>query len=73
MKLNEKINLLRDKHYTKWIETKEKVSDELSDVQGFRCICGRLATGFHEMNCRRFGNKVASETAKRLKHLLKGE
>jgi len=73
MKLEEKINVLKNKHYRKWIETKNKVADELSDRQGFKCICGRLATGFHEMNCRRFNNKVTSETVKRLKHLLKGE
>lgn len=71
MKQQEKIELIKQKDFRKWVDTWKIVKDELSDKQTFVCVCGRLATGFHEINCRKFKNKVESETVKRLKDLLK--
>jgi hypothetical protein len=73
MKEAEKINQLQDNHFPEWVKTRKATEDELSDKQSMFCICGRLATGLHEMNCRRFRNKVNSETVKKLKHLLNGK
>jgi hypothetical protein len=70
MKLAEKLEYLQDNHFDDWLTTRQKVDIELSDRQSMFCVCGRLATGFHEKGCRRFNDKVNSETIKRLKHLL---
>lgn len=70
MKLAEKLEYLQDNHLSDWLKTRRQVDIELSDRQLMICVCGRLATGFHERGCRRFNNKVNSDTVKRLKHLL---
>ena len=71
MKLQEKIKYIGDNHFEEWIKTRREVEYELSEKNGMSCVCGRLATGLHEMNCKRFQNKVTSETVKKLKHLIK--
>lgn len=73
MKIQEKLAFIQENHFKEWRETRNKVEDELSSQQGMFCICGRLATGLHEMNCSKFRNKVTSETVKKLKHLLNVE
>jgi len=70
MTFGEKLEILLNNHFQLWLETQKKVEDELSQNQPIRCVCGRLATGLHEMNCQRFKNKVKRETVKRMKHLL---
>lgn len=69
MKLTEKLKHIQDKHMGEYLKERSIVLDELSAKQSMFCICRRLATGLHEMNCRQFHNKVTSETVKRLKHL----
>lgn len=71
MKVQEALELLQRDHLSVYTKTRIAVENELSDRQAMFCVCGRLATGFHEMNCRRFMNKVTAETVKRLKHLVK--
>lgn len=70
MKLSEKLSYLQDKHFSDWLTTRKQVEDELSDRQAILCVCGRLATGLHESNCKRFQKKVTSETVARLAHLI---
>lgn len=70
MKIADKIEVLQNDYFTEWLETRRKVERQLSDGQAMFCVCGRLATGFHESGCRKFHNKVNSETVKQLKHLL---
>lgn len=70
MKLHEKLEFLQEKHFGEWMKTRQVVELEVSDRQAIFCVCGRLATGLHEMNCGRFRNRVTAETVKRLKHLL---
>lgn len=70
MKLAEKLEYIQEHHFGDWLTERQKVDIELSDRQAMFCVCGRLATGFHERSCRRFNNKVNSETIKRLSHLL---
>jgi hypothetical protein len=70
MKAGEKVEALQTNHSSEWYSTQRKVRDELSDGQELICVCGRLATGFHEMTCRKFAKKVNMETVKRLQHLL---
>lgn len=69
MKLQEKLKYLVDNHFDDWLNMRSKVEEELSQKQGMFCVCGRIATGLHESNCRRFGGKVERETVKRLSHL----
>ena len=71
MKKEEKITHLQNNHLGDWIKTRQAVEDEMSKQQMPFCICGRLATGFHESSCRKFQGKVQAETILRLKHLLK--
>jgi len=70
MKLTEKLNYLQNNHMGQWLKIRQDVENELSNQQEMFCICGRLATGLHEQNCRKFNNKITSETVKRLKHLF---
>jgi len=70
MKKTEKIKFLHDNHFKKWLDTQYEVKDELSRAQSVFCICGRLATGLHETNCRKFKAKIINETLMRLDHLI---
>ena len=70
MKLQEKLTHLQDSHFGEWLSKRREVADEISDKQSMFCVCGRLATGLHESNCRKLANKITNETVKRLEHLL---
>ena len=67
MKISERIEHLKTHQSSTWSSTRRKVFDELSDRQSMFCCCGKLATGLHEQNCRKFNRKVDIETVKRLK------
>ena len=71
MKKEEIINYLQENYFSDWVATRQLVENELSDKQSIFCVCGRLATGLHERNCRKFNNKVTNETVKRLRYLIK--
>lgn len=71
MKLSEEIELLKKSHLSEWISTRSEVFDELSSSQTMVCCCGKLATGLHELSCKKFNKKVDHETTKRLEHLIK--
>ena len=66
----DRVEYLIINHFSEWLKTREIVEDELSNKQSMFCICGRLATGLHERNCKQFQNKVTSETEKRLSKLI---
>lgn len=70
MKEAEKIEFLKNNHLPEWLKTRRITEDKLSSQQSAFCICGRLATGLHERNCRKFNLHVNRETAKELKHLI---
>lgn len=70
MKLIDRIRHLEEHHFSEWFDTRKQVDIELSDQQNMFCVCGRLATDLHERYCKRFNNKVNSETVKRLQHLI---
>lgn len=53
-----------------WLSERQKAWDEMSKQYNILCICGRLCTGMHELQCRKFQDVVNLRTAKRLK---KGE
>ena len=71
MKLSEKLAYIQEYHFSDWLKTRREVEDDLSDRQGMFCLCRRLTTGLHESHCKRFQNKITSETVKRLKGLFK--
>ena len=71
MNIREKIQYLSDKHFGEWFTERQKVTDKISNSQDIWCVCGRLATGLHENSCRKLQNKINSETAKKLEHLIK--
>ena len=73
MKQREKLTYLQDNHFGDWLKTRQEVENEISDKQSMFCVCGRLATGLHENNCRKFQNKVNSETIKKMSHLINKE
>jgi len=70
MKLYEKLNYLQSHHMKDWLITKQQIENDLSRSQSRYCICGRLATGLHEMHCTRFRNRVITQTVKILAHLI---
>lgn len=50
MKREDKIEWLKTHFFADFTVTRERVFNELSDMQPMFCICGGLATGLHE-NC----------------------
>lgn len=64
MKLHEKVDYLQTNRMGEWLKTRQEVEDTLSEKQSMFCLCGRLATGLHESHCKKFRNKVTSETVK---------
>jgi len=70
MKKHEKLKVIKSKNLDLFVKTRQQVFNELSDQQTMFCCCGKLATGLHESHCRRFNDKVDSETIKRLDFLL---
>jgi hypothetical protein len=70
MNIQQKLDYLQTNFLGEWLKIRQEVENELSDRQTMFCICGRLATGFHERGCRKFQKKVAIETVKRLDNLL---
>lgn len=70
MKKAEKIEYLYENHYSEWHDTRAKADNFVSSQHPMWCVCKRLCTGMHERHCKRFQDKVDSETVKRLKHLL---
>jgi len=70
MKESEKTKTLQDNHFSEWLKQRHIVEDELSQKQSMFCLCGKLATGLHERNCKKFNLFVNKETMKKMKHLL---
>lgn len=49
------------------MELYKRCEDEVSDEHPYRCVCGRLTTGLHEMRCAKFRQAVERRYNKRLK------
>lgn len=58
MKREDKIEWLKTHFFADFTVTRERVFNELSDMQPMFCICGGLATRLHERNCRKFQKAV---------------
>ena len=71
MKIQEKLEYLQTKHPSEWVKAIRESEDIVSDSLPLMCLCGRLATGLHERNCRKYRSKVIREAVKKLKHLIK--
>lgn len=69
MNKSERIKYLKTYQLPTWINTRKQVFEELSNEQSMFCCCGKLATGLHEQNCRKFNAKVDNVTVDRLKNL----
>ena len=70
MRLQEKLNILQDNHFSEWLKTRREVANEESAKQSMFCVCGRLATGLHESHCTKLSKRITNITIKRLSHLL---
>ena len=66
----EKLVFLKKHYLGRFLTTRQLVFHELADRQTMLCCCGKLATGLHEMYCKKFNGKVDKETIKRLGSLL---
>lgn len=69
MKLQEKLAYIQENHFGEWLKKRKEVEDKVSKEHYIWCVCGKLCTGLHEMNCKRFNDKVTSQTVQSLKHL----
>ena len=52
--LSEKIDYLFEHHAGEYMRTRQSVFNELSEQQTMFCCCGKLASGLHENNCKKF-------------------
>lgn len=64
--MGKRIDALKKKDYNHWIKIRQEVEETISNSQSLFCLCGSLATGFHESTCRKFRSKVDSETYKKI-------
>ena len=71
MKQQERLEKIKNEQFSLYFTERIKVFNELSDAQPMFCCCGRLASGLHESNCRKFNKKVDFETLKRVEEKLK--
>ena len=71
MKKSEKLEKIKEADLALFVKTRQQVFNEMSDQKTMFCCCGKLATGLHESHCKKFNDKVISETIKRLEHLIK--
>jgi hypothetical protein len=70
MKLQEKLDALQTNHMSMWLSARQEAWDEMSDACSMFCVCGRLCTGLHEQNCRKFQDKVTKKAVEKLSYLL---
>lgn len=73
MKKQDKIKILKENKLNEWNSVRNKIFDELSQQQSIFCICGKLSTGLHELNCKKFNNLVDSKTLKILIEKYEGK
>lgn len=69
--IKEASDWLKTHFFAEYIGTRQNVFYELSDKQTMFCVCGRLATGFHESRCARFNRAVDVETINRMREHLR--
>jgi CRISPR/Cas system CSM-associated protein Csm4 (group 5 of RAMP superfamily) len=70
MKLTKKLEYIQSKYFSDWLNTRHEVENEFSEKNKVFCLCGKLATGLHEKNCRKFNDAITKEAVKRLEHLI---
>lgn len=70
MKIAEKLRRIKEKDCNLFMKTRQQVFDELNNKQTMFCVCGKLATGLHTTHCKKFNDKVTTETVKRLSFLI---
>ena len=73
MKDIDKLKYLQTNHLIMFAKIRQDVFDKLSEQQTMFCCCGKLATGLHEKNCKKFNQKVNKETIRQLSGLLPKE
>lgn len=70
MTTQQKLEYFQNNYFSEWFKARQETENELSNHQDLMCICGKLATGLHESNCKKFRNKIISESIKKLEYLL---
>lgn len=65
MTRKEKLNDIKAAHPVEWALHRNRTFNDLSDRQECFCCCGKLATGLHELHCRKFYAKVNKEALRR--------
>lgn len=70
MKKEEKLEWLRRNHNEAYLEAENKAIAALDDEYPIFCLCGKLATGLHTTNCRKFQEAVKRRILTSLKPLL---
>ena len=70
MKRTDKIKWLKKHRFREWYMTHEQVERIVSAEHPMFCVCGRIATEFHESQCEEFKKEVDSRCVKMLEHLI---
>jgi hypothetical protein len=60
----EKLHKLQEEDFGAWLTARQQAHDEMSAKYDLVCVCGRLCTGFHESNCKKFQDKVTLRAIK---------
>jgi len=67
MNYKQKLEYLQTNNLSEFTKIRNIVADEISDGQALLCVCGKMATGLHELYCPKLQNKITKETVKRFK------
>lgn len=54
-------------------ELYELAKQQVSDEHPYKCVCGRLCTGLHELSCKKFKDSVERRYKKLMKNMNTSE
>ena len=56
-----------------YYELYEIAKQQVSDEHPYKCVCGRLCTGLHELTCKKFKDSVERRYKKLIKNINTSE
>lgn len=70
MKIQEKIDWLKTHFFADWMKTRIEAEHQVSNEHTMFCVCGKLATGLHELYCSKFRKAVDARCVELMKDRL---
>lgn len=68
---NKKLEILWQEHHDAYCKAREEAISKMDELTPMFCVCGKLATGLHTNNCRKFQSKVDDLVIAKIGNLIK--